>query len=152
MGISQEFLVHVIGEDNSSRAYQGRPALNCPGPGTEPFVQLGRAPKTFGNLVQIKPDVRQDSAFAPCPCLFADSLVTADEAGVEMQASSLMRVPNTTPVFSAAPLPCLALARDTLASLKAPTWKGQALPVGCTTQRRRLCYLYEASWQHNYVV
>lgn len=46
-----------------------------------------------------------------------------------MQASSLMRVPSATPVFSVVPLPCLAPARDTLANLKVPTWKRQAQPA-----------------------
>lgn len=38
---------------------------------------MGRAPKIFGNLVQIKPDVWQDSAFASCACAFTTSLGTA---------------------------------------------------------------------------
>lgn len=72
-----------------------------------------------------KTDVWQHSAFAPCPFLFAASQVAADKV-VDTLGSSLTRMPSATPVVQVAPLPCLALARDTLASLKVPNWKGQA--------------------------
>ena len=74
--------------------------------------------------------------------------MTADEMGVEMQASSLTRVPSATPVFSAAPLPCLSLARDTLASLKVPTWKGQAQPAMLERAPARLSPVCQWDAQH----